>query len=221
MSEPRRPTRTRRRPAFSCDECRRRKIKCDRTQPCRHCGQSNAACKYAEGAAPLNHQNAPAASPHRRIAPPTPISITSTGPSSSLGDLSISGGGDERLQPSLQQSWKAPNTNKENGEDSPKVRALFEKVQRLEQLLSEYMPDEGPGNSSPPKSTEPATAQLRGTLSKTRFFGSSHWMNLVGLVRLSRKSFFTQISTDSRSLILLQPRQVLRQFQRLASAKAS
>ncbi|TVY91869.1 Transcription factor [Lachnellula willkommii] len=114
------------------------------------------------------------------IAPPTPISVASIIPSS-LGDSSIFSGGDERLQLSLQQSWKPPKTNKENGEDSPKVRALFEKVQQLEQLLSEYMPDKGPGNSNPPESTEPAPPQLRGTLSKTRFFGQSHWMNLVGL----------------------------------------
>ena len=182
MSEPSRPLRTRRRPVFSCEKCRRRKIKCDRTHPCKHCRQLNAVCNYPEGATPLNCQITPAASPHRMNEPPTPISVIPTA-SLSLGNLSISGNRDECLQRHSQKSWKSPNTYKENTEDSPKVRALLEKVQRLEQLLSEYMPDGAPGNSNPPISIEPR-AQLRGTLSKTRFFGQSHWMNLIGLVRL-------------------------------------
>ncbi|KAE9362998.1 hypothetical protein N431DRAFT_423359 [Stipitochalara longipes BDJ] len=96
MSEPSRLIRARRRPVVSCEECRRRKIKCDRTHPCQH------------------------------------------------------------------------------------LRALLAKVQKLEQLLLEYMPEELPEKSIPAISIEPR-AQLRGTLSKTRLFGQSHWMNLIGL----------------------------------------
>jgi hypothetical protein len=177
MSEPSRPVRTRRRPVFSCEECRRRKIKCDRSYPCKHCRQTNAVCNYPEGAAPLNRQVTPAATPHRIVEPPTPISVIPAAPLS-LGNFSISS-----IHPSPQKSWESPNTYEENTEDSPKVRALLEKVQRLERLLSEYMPDGVPGNSNPPISIEPR-AQLRGTLSKTRFFGQSHWMNLIHLVRL-------------------------------------
>lgn len=41
------PPRKRRRPALSCIECRRRKIKCDRNMPCNHCKQSkNSVCSY-------------------------------------------------------------------------------------------------------------------------------------------------------------------------------
>lgn len=36
----------RRRPALSCIECRRRKIKCDRTKPCAHCRSANSQCLY-------------------------------------------------------------------------------------------------------------------------------------------------------------------------------
>ena len=43
------PARKRRRPALSCIECRRRKIKCDRNMPCNHCIQSkNAVCSYKD-----------------------------------------------------------------------------------------------------------------------------------------------------------------------------
>src|SRR5258705_10017237 len=58
------PPRKRRRPALSCIECRRRKVKFDRTMPCNHCRQSkSAACAYKD---------------HRRIiskAPQTPLSM--------------------------------------------------------------------------------------------------------------------------------------------------
>jgi hypothetical protein len=39
--------RQRRRPARSCEECRRRKIKCDRTHPCSHCVATQAQCTYS------------------------------------------------------------------------------------------------------------------------------------------------------------------------------
>ncbi|KAK2763114.1 hypothetical protein FQN54_009749 [Arachnomyces sp. PD_36] len=37
----------RRRPARSCLECRRRKIKCDRNVPCRHCVSTQSQCTYS------------------------------------------------------------------------------------------------------------------------------------------------------------------------------
>lgn len=142
---------------------------------------------------PLNSQITPAASPHRVIEPPTPISIIPTA-SLPLGNLSISDIRDDYPQQPPQKSWKSPITYNESTEDSPKVHALLEKVQRLEQLLSEYMRDGAPRKSDPPIgpiSTEPR-AELRGILSKTRFFGQSHWMNSIGLVRLFGILFNTE-----------------------------
>jgi hypothetical protein len=50
MSESAVPPRKRRRPALSCVECRRRKIKCDRNVPCTQCTQSkSASCTYKDG----------------------------------------------------------------------------------------------------------------------------------------------------------------------------
>ncbi|TVY35307.1 Transcription factor [Lachnellula subtilissima] len=60
------------------------------------------------------------------------------------------------------------------------------------------MPDGGPGISNPPKSTEPR-AQLRGILSKTRFCGPSHWMNLVGLFDIIATPTGTSVPTHSFS----------------------
>jgi Fungal Zn(2)-Cys(6) binuclear cluster domain len=43
------PPRKRRRPALSCVECRRRKIKCDRRMPCSHCMElKSTICTYPE-----------------------------------------------------------------------------------------------------------------------------------------------------------------------------
>jgi hypothetical protein len=41
-----RQLRRRRRPALSCLQCRRRKIKCDRNDPCRHCVSAKTQCAY-------------------------------------------------------------------------------------------------------------------------------------------------------------------------------
>jgi hypothetical protein len=41
-----RQLRRRRRPALSCFECRRRKIKCDRNDPCAHCVSTRTQCNY-------------------------------------------------------------------------------------------------------------------------------------------------------------------------------
>jgi len=181
MSETQKPIRARRRPVVSCEECRRRKIKCDRTHPCKHCRQLNAPCNYSDGVAPLNGQDV-LVDTLRRISNPPNSSSFLPFTSSAHDNLSIASTRNQHPRQSTLTSWKSPNIREENSEDSPKVRALLEKVQQLEQLLSEYMPKEVPEDSTLSKSKE-ASTQLRGTLSKTRVFGQTHWMNLIGLVQ--------------------------------------
>ncbi|KAF7629539.1 hypothetical protein AFLA_013253 [Aspergillus flavus NRRL3357] len=50
MDSPSQPIRKRRRPAYSCTECRRRKVRCDRSQPCNQCTKQDVAlsCTYEE-----------------------------------------------------------------------------------------------------------------------------------------------------------------------------
>ncbi|KAI1856941.1 uncharacterized protein JN550_013577 [Neoarthrinium moseri] len=55
MQAPRRQQR--RRPPRSCAECRRRKIKCDRDQPCSQCVLSNGRCLYDGGAGNTTSQH--------------------------------------------------------------------------------------------------------------------------------------------------------------------
>ncbi|KAI0900221.1 fungal-specific transcription factor domain-containing protein [Annulohypoxylon nitens] len=55
-----RQPRRRRRPALSCLECRRRKIKCNRNEPCAHCVSSKLQCTYKV------YSDDPATSPQSR-----------------------------------------------------------------------------------------------------------------------------------------------------------
>jgi hypothetical protein len=59
----------RRRPAKSCIECRRRKIKCDRNDPCQHCIAAKSRCTYKLfRTESINYQQ------------PTPISLHASSP---------------------------------------------------------------------------------------------------------------------------------------------
>lgn len=60
MAGPTEPIRKRRRPALSCVECRRRKVKCDRNSPCGQCrAHKSTACTYAVAWAtgPVRHES--------------------------------------------------------------------------------------------------------------------------------------------------------------------
>ncbi len=69
MNKQLRQPRRRMRLAFSCVDCRRRKIKCDRSDPCRHCVSAKLQCIYKtfprevprqeseDGSSPLNLRN--------------------------------------------------------------------------------------------------------------------------------------------------------------------
>ncbi|KAL1897913.1 hypothetical protein Sste5346_003765 [Sporothrix stenoceras] len=94
MAEP--EVRRRRRPAVSCTLCRRRKIRCNREQPCSNClrARKNVACVYEElpplpGAAPAAGQLA---------TPPTALSTSSSTASivNDVTDVSDSGRPRER-----------------------------------------------------------------------------------------------------------------------------
>ncbi|KAH6984471.1 C6 zinc finger domain protein [Ilyonectria sp. MPI-CAGE-AT-0026] len=82
--------RRRRRPALSCSECRRRKIRCDHNNPCAHCVRQNAQCVFSQlrnpsGASSVRESTAsqrPLRSPAPALAAaaardvPTPVSIS-------------------------------------------------------------------------------------------------------------------------------------------------
>ena len=96
--------RRRRRPALSCQQCRRRKIKCDRTDPCNHCISASSSCTYSTPVGPPRPRDrgvsleatplvASVVSPSRQQPetctprlPPTPL-IHDTGPTTEASRL--------------------------------------------------------------------------------------------------------------------------------------
>jgi Fungal Zn(2)-Cys(6) binuclear cluster domain len=165
------PIRKRRRPALSCEQCRRRKIKCDRNYPCGQCLQSqNASCSYSsDSLGPARH----VAIPNRtRSIPSTSRAHTSSVP--------LSPESTQQSDASHASSWTSPGADVQH-DDTSSQKALLDRIQNLERRLASVSSQQKSGNLSSERST--ASKELRGTVSKTRFFGSSHWMYSHGSVR--------------------------------------
>ena len=182
------PQRKRRRPALACEQCRRRKVKCDRSSPCDQCTKTKSdICTYV---------------PDDRTSPR--VGMRRVGISHPLGSRSASplGGGESPTYTEMLSTITAfdprvnqvPNSgistvytespSRERGGDSTfsLEQSLMDRVKSLEQRLS----DASSSRSSEPTVLSPVTTQdsrpsttpsLKGVFSKTRFFGQSHWMN--------------------------------------------
>lgn len=224
------PIRKRRRPALSCIECRRRKIKCDRNLPCNHCKQTkNSECLY---------KSLHSASPNRRSSPITHVSLAqkSSVEDSSQRATEVPLANDSPYQYSSYQGlstqaspivpgWsKSERSSNENDSSASTSATTFDDIvddaaslheqglarsERKEQLLPDAMhaTDEEmkgtrwqkalgicfstfndviveDGNNTAKIRTKffnsddlTPIQELRGSVSKTRFFGQSHWMN--------------------------------------------
>lgn len=192
------PPRKRRRPALSCAECRRRKIKCDRNSPCNQCLRfKSPRCTFNDepSGQPLvapntttavigSHQHYPVES-HKSewfatisgtdrssgvieptpAAPPyyplTPGSLSGTQAGQSHGMARI---GVLRQEPLPSR----PVGSEETGDECTKAAPDLERMQTGKQEKSRIV-----------------VSQLRGTISKSRFYGRSHWMYMVEQVSKS------------------------------------
>lgn len=139
MSEPPRstaPVRRRRRPALSCEQCRRRKIKCDHNYPRGQCLQSKTvSCSYSPGSAgALRHVNDTASTaflpvqtsigiPNRARSIPSSLSThaSSVGPSPSSVHLS-----NATHSSSYSSPIAAPS--KSYQEETPDSKVLFDRI---------------------------------------------------------------------------------------------
>jgi len=162
-----RQARRRRRPALSCLECRRRKIKCDRNDPCTNCTLNRCQCSfepYSNEPVPITRQQPylgtqwPAtSSPSSSVAPATKQYSTSSAP--------------------VDSGTRLPNRSLDKA--SPDIRDLLNRVQKLEDASV----------SSPVNSLSEADVQdSQVTLNKTRMLGSSHRLGWGGEVKSSHVS---------------------------------
>lgn len=185
------PPRKRRRPALACEECRKRKIKCDRNNPCVHCKASKAlVCSYRNNFSaipPDPHGNIPVTAAGHVIPGQdrfVAAGVTSASPinpalSHVLPTPGSSPGTAVHGEIPRQRTHSASTLSVPSGSASDHtIQNLQSRIQSLEQQLSEARKTapEQPGNESSPQR---ADKPLRGTLSKTRLFGPSHWMMAV------------------------------------------
>ncbi|TAQ89012.1 hypothetical protein B7494_g2675 [Chlorociboria aeruginascens] len=202
MSEPpsstARPARKRRRPALSCQQCRKRKIKCDRNDPCGRCVQSKfSICSYSPGttAAQDKCPGAGASDVARHVSGTTSMAPCSSIPNrarsipgSSSTHASLAG-----LSPSTAHlshtthpsSYSTPIAapGGSHGEEIPDNKVLIDRIQKLEAQLalskSEISKLEQ-ATDLPPSMGKFTSKDLRGTVTKTRFYGPSHWTYSYG-----------------------------------------
>ncbi|KAG4027374.1 hypothetical protein MFRU_030g00110 [Monilinia fructicola] len=182
--------RKRRRPALSCIQCRRRKIKCDRNMPCGQCISSKTpACQYSSDSAPQPKRPRVSGNGQYPVTPSTvghdsPENATNASPNFNGITGSVTNG-----MPIVSTNFWTDRTPIVEGPipvrgqavalaqkaPDPLVQALVDRVHKLEQIISDSETmNNGPSIISSSYIKGPS---LRGSLSKTRFFGQSHWMN--------------------------------------------
>ncbi|KIX06048.1 uncharacterized protein Z518_04022 [Rhinocladiella mackenziei CBS 650.93] len=231
-NDPRAVPRKRRRPARSCVECRRRKVKCDRNDPCNHCIAAKGKCVY------IVYPGQTASAPHGD-AISTWVSAPPTGTPETGEDGSTRLPGDtnsylpEKSSVPTQKSCPSTDNDGENlsskqhlafGRDKePDFHGLIRRVQALEQRFSSHAPDRPPGYDLAAHS---ALQDGRTTLNKTRVFGQSHWINATYEFKTFQSVFSDEIgvatSTEATRPLIMEIRNLLQTCKSLAKgAKAT
>ncbi|OAG06529.1 uncharacterized protein CC84DRAFT_1259701 [Paraphaeosphaeria sporulosa] len=147
----------RRRPALSCVECRKRKVKCDRARPCGPCTRiQSPTCTYRPH--PWNNERE---SPTRR---PRPVAATSSEASA-------------RNDPNSPVSGLSNDSQIDLEKKDETIQQLVDRVRQLESTL---------GSSSNPLPLEPDSRvdpnihqSTAGHFVKSKFYGESHWINVL------------------------------------------
>ncbi|KAJ8071760.1 hypothetical protein OCU04_002076 [Sclerotinia nivalis] len=176
--------RKRRRPALSCIQCRRRKIKCDRNMPCGQCVSSKTpACQYSSDPGPESKRPRANGNGQYHV---TPSPGSTTNASSNFNGVTDNVTNGTPLVSTDFWNERTPLVEgplpvrgqvvvpPQNPSD-PSVQALLDRVHKLEQVISETEAMNGGPNITISSCVKGPS--LRGSLSKTRFFGRSHWMN--------------------------------------------
>jgi hypothetical protein len=182
-------------------------VRCDRNVPCEHCARSKGElCTYLLDDPTGGMGNPRCSDPNHTTKSPAMPAIPSLHPSPDYAmnlnppDTGASAAArDTQLSyfslptPRTDYSRGGQGRRKEGGADSEvpqsavAAQALIDRVRHLEQtLLSTVTSREYLETASSPSSPGcEEDISIRGTFSKTRFFGQSHWMNSINQVRVS------------------------------------
>lgn len=208
----------RRRPALACDQCRARKIRCDRTHPCASCQRSrNQHCTYAPDpqprkkvtllspsipsgvvrpvqAAGLGHGTDPTPAP-RLCELDNPNSVRGSRPSPALADsLSPS---KAALSTAQQTKTFIPGVVALTPESLPgnptyaNVASLESRIRQLEQELakSRQLCEEEIGDRF--------QREDKAVITKMQYLGRSHWFNVAQLVRTALATHVGDIEIET------------------------
>ncbi|CAM1504782.1 Fc.00g023730.m01.CDS01 [Cosmosporella sp. VM-42] len=163
------PKRRRRRPARSCEQCRRRKVRCDQDQPCRGCVRARQPlqCSYRDNGS-VERSGIPGDVRELATGEASSRSGGGTGTQSSLG-----------TQRELVVGYpRSSGLASQPGERSPAAE--------LERKSSHI-----PRVSSPLPSTSsaipPVVPRLRNVPEKTKLFGQTHWLHTAEKFPVSGK----------------------------------
>lgn len=199
------PVRRYRRPAQSCEPCRRRKVRCDLEMPCSACRLSRApvACTYRDdgrsspktnGNGNDNGGDSISENEHNIIHTATARSRVYTTdadtPTISSKRPRLAAESDERLNEmeqrlkKLEQSLMSVQSQASERQNSNvAVHDLSDRLRDAEQRLSELSPS---GQASRSDNSIPSTLpRLRNTADKVKLFPSSHWLHTAEKVRTS------------------------------------
>jgi hypothetical protein len=165
--------RKRRRPALACEQCRRRKVKCDRTSPCGPCRRSGSdLCTYR---------------PDWRKAADT---LDSNNRSRGLDREGGVADWERQLlgpAPEPAASMAPPGFANHPGGQRPQASTPSD-VSSTDFLMRPALGG-GPTSAAAGDSQwDCRPASLRGSFVKSRFHGPSHWINASGAVRGGRVS---------------------------------
>ncbi|KAM3515918.1 hypothetical protein MY11210_000458 [Beauveria gryllotalpidicola] len=221
-------TKKRRRPPLSCEQCRRRKIKCDRSLPCNHCSKSGGAvsCTYAPAHTPKSRSKKPARAAAAAAAPPPPAQSSSSSSSSSSSPSSP--GRSVSLRPAvaaarLRPTARATQIHTPDSEEfhrgstwqplrpssaatysaaaaaaapppagRPSTAVIHEQVEAKQAhrdastssktaaaAAAAGVEAQRGGKERPERRRSEYTPPPKGSTSKGRYFGQSHWMNIA------------------------------------------
>lgn len=183
--------RKRRRPALSCLQCRRRKVKCDRKVPCSNCVSSkHITCEYGpeatqarvskfNGRTPLDHMSSSVLSNQQGgVSKPREDMlfnqlVTTSDPHSQPME-SIP----QRTVPLMQSPSRHTSelTTPSTSQSNQSVQELKDRVQQLENIVSRSINSDQSPNSS--YGAIAGASKVRGSVKKSKCFGLSHWMIL-------------------------------------------
>ncbi|RSL51072.1 hypothetical protein CEP54_011602 [Fusarium duplospermum] len=190
------PAKKRRRPALACEQCRRRKVRCDRASPCNHCSKSSTLeqCTYVPIHVPKQ----------KRALPP--------GPATTVGPVSIlpapaptpphSQCSTGNFLP-VPTSSSTPVTVSESGVSD--VHALGQRFEGVALATGQT------SSSTSERIVGQAIEAVNTTdsIPKTRYYGRSHWMNGLSLLPAGFENLVNPKSTTSNLHSLLSQCKIL------------